>query len=196
VMAWVAFDRCAGDAEKHGLSAPLERWKVARDAVHAVVCEQGFDVGRNAFVQSFGSEELDASLLLMPSTGFLPVEDPRMAGTIAAIERELVIDGFVRRYRSESGTDGLPPGEGVFLACSFWLADAYLRQGRTQEAEVLIDRILALRNDLGLLSEEYDPASRCLVGNFPQAFSHLSLVNTIVSAHRRQPARDLVATRT
>lgn len=193
VMAWVAFDRSIRDAEKYGLSAPLDRWKDVRQALRSTICGKGFDTGKNAFVQSFGSTELDASLLLIPSTGFLPVEDPRVAGTVAAIERELVVDGFVRRYRSESGADGLPPGEGVFLACTFWLADIYLRQGRTREADELIDRLLSLRNDLGMLSEEYDPVSRCLVGNFPQAFSHLSLVNTIVSAQGRQPTRDQLA---
>ncbi|MDE2183586.1 MAG: glycoside hydrolase family 15 protein [Alphaproteobacteria bacterium] len=194
IMAWVAFDRSIHDAQLYSLPAPVERWKAVRAEVHRVTCERGFDKKKNAFVQSFGSDELDASLLLIASTGFLPIEDSRVRGTIAAIERELVVEGFVRRYRTESGADGLPPGEGVFLACSFWLADVYLRQGRTKEAHALIDRLLALRNDLGLLSEEYAPNGRCLVGNFPQAFSHLSLVNTILSAHGELPTRDQLAT--
>ena len=143
--------------------------------------------------QSFGGEELDASLLLLPQVGFLPVEDPRIEGTIAAIERELLVNGFVLRYRSESGADGLPPGEGVFIPCSFWLVDAYQRQGRDAEAHTLLDRLLALRNDVGLLSEEYDDETSRLVGNFPQAFSHLALVQTVLGAHGQMPLRDQVA---
>jgi GH15 family glucan-1,4-alpha-glucosidase len=190
VMAWVAFDRCIRDAEKYGLDAPLERWRNVRDEIHRTVCAQGFDAGRGTFTQSFGSPELDASLLLIPDVGFLPIDDPRVAGTIAAIERELVVDGLVMRYRTESGKDGLPPGEGVFLPCSFWLADAYQKQGRDAEANALLDRLLALRNDLGLLSEEYDVRAGRQVGNFPQAFSHFALVRSALSLHDRAPLRD------
>ncbi len=142
------------------------------------------------FTQSFGSPELDASLLLIPDVGFLPIDDPRVAGTIAAVERELCVDGFVLRYRTESGADGLPSGEGVFLPCSFWLIDVYQKQGRDAEAHAMLDRLLALRNDLGLLSEEYDVIAARQVGNFPQAFSHLSLVRTVLSLDRRKPIRD------
>ena len=189
VMAWVAFDRAIRDAEKWAYEAPLERWRAVRDEIHLTVCEQGFDARLGSFTQSFGSEELDASLLLIPTVGFLSVQDPRMAGTIAAIERELLSDGLVLRYRTASGADGLPSGEGTFLACSFWLADAYQLQGREAEANALVDRLLALRNDLGLLSEEYDTAAKRQVGNFPQAFSHLALVRTVLSLHDEGPVR-------
>jgi GH15 family glucan-1,4-alpha-glucosidase len=193
VMAWVAFDRAIRDAEKYALEAPLERWRSLREEIHRAVCEQGFCEKKNSFTQSFGSEELDASLLLIPQVEFLPVEDPRVTGTIAAIERELCVDGFVMRYRSESGADGLPAGEGVFLACSFWLADAWQRQGREDEANALVDRLLALRNDLGLLSEEYDTGLKRQVGNFPQGFSHLSLVQTVLGLHHQAPLREQIA---
>jgi GH15 family glucan-1,4-alpha-glucosidase len=193
IMAWVAFDRAIKDAEKLGLDAPLSRWREIREQIHRAVCEQGYSEKKKSFTQSFGSEELDASLLLIPQVGFLPIEDPRVAGTIAAVERELCRDGFVMRYHSESGADGLPPGEGVFLACSFWLADAWLRQGRNEEAKVMLDRLLALRNDLGLLSEEYDPGLKRQVGNFPQGFSHLSLVQTVLGIHEQAPLREKVA---
>ena len=142
------------------------------------MCEQGFDAERNTFVQSYGSKNLDASLLMIPLVGFLPADDPRVVGTVEAIERELMTDGFVRRYQSEEGVDGLPPGEGVFLPCSFWLADNLALLGRHDEARALFERLIALRNDVGLLSEEYDPASGRMLGNFPQAFTHVSLVNT------------------
>jgi GH15 family glucan-1,4-alpha-glucosidase len=194
MMVWVAFDRSIRDAEKFGYDAPLERWRAIRDEIHRVVCEQGYDPARNTFTQSFGRPDLDASLLQMPSCGFLPVEDPRVAGTIAAIERELLVDGFVLRYHTESGTDGLPSGEGVFLACSFWLADAYQQQGRISEAHAMLDRLLSLANDLGLLSEEYDTRTRRLVGNFPQAFSHLVLVRTALSLHEEAPVRERLET--
>ncbi|HVV63852.1 MAG TPA: glycoside hydrolase family 15 protein [Rhizomicrobium sp.] len=193
IMAWVAFDRSIRDAEKHRLVAPLDRWKALRDKIHRAVCERGYDASKNAFMQSFESDELDATLLLIPQTGFLPIGDPRVAGTIAAIERELVVDGLVRRYRTESGADGLPPGEGAFLACSFWLADAYQRQGRIEEANALVDRLLTLRNDLGLFSEEYDPKARRLIGNFPQAFSHLAMVQTVIGLSDRVPLREKLA---
>ncbi len=180
LMAWLAFDRTIKDVEKYGLDAPLARWRGVRDDIHRTVCEQGYNARKGSFTQTFGGDELDASLLLIAQLGFLPVSDPRVAGTIAAVERELMADGFVMRYRSQSGADGLPAGEGVFIPCSFWLADAYHLQGRTAEAGALIDRLLGLRNDVGLLSEEYDTRTRRQVGNFPQAFSHMALVHSIL----------------
>ncbi len=178
VMAWVALDRAIRSAEAFSLPAPLDRWRALRGRIHADVCESGFDRDRNSFVQSFGGRALDASLLLIPRVGFLPANDARVRGTVSAIERELLVDGFVRRYDTQTGADGLPPGEGAFLACSFWLADAYAMQGRATEAEALFARLLALRTDLGLLAEEYDPVARRLLGNFPQAFSHVALIDT------------------
>ena len=164
--------------EEFGLAGPLERWRGVRAAIHEEVCAQGFDAKRNTFVQYYGASALDASLLLIPIVGFLPPEDPRVRGTVAAIERDLLRDGLVLRYDTGTGTDGLPPGEGAFLACSFWLADNYVLAGRYEEARVLFERLLALRNDVGLLAEEYDPRARRQLGNFPQAFSHLALINT------------------
>ncbi len=169
------------DAENFKLPAPLDHWRALRDHMHAVICDQGFSRERNSFTQSFGSPALDASLLLIPQVGFLPATDPRVVGTVAAIEQDLLVDGFVRRYRTEDGADGLPPGEGVFLPCSFWLAGIYYRQGRIAEARDLFCRLLALRNDVGLLSEEYDPSAKRLVGNFPQAYSHLALVGAALT---------------
>jgi GH15 family glucan-1,4-alpha-glucosidase len=178
VMAWVAFDRVVRSATEFGLEGPVDHWRAIRDTIHAQVCERGFDHARGAFVQSYGSAALDASLLLVPLVGFLPPDDPRMTGTVAAIERHLLRDGLVLRYDTGDGKDGLPPGEGAFLACSFWLADNYLLQDRIDEAQALFDRLLALRNDVGLLAEEYDPVAKRQLGNFPQAFSHLALINT------------------
>jgi GH15 family glucan-1,4-alpha-glucosidase len=178
VMAWVAFDRAIRSAEGFGLDGPVDRWRTLRDHIHREVCQNGFDREQNSFVQHYGSADLDASLLMIPITGFLPASDPRVTGTVAAIERCLLHDGFVLRYDTKSGTDGLPSGEGAFLACSFWLADTYVLQGRYEEARTLFERLLALRNDVGLLSEEYDSKAKRLIGNFPQAFSHLALVNT------------------
>ncbi len=178
VMAWVAFDRAVRSVEEFGLTGPVDRWRVIRDSIHKQVCEQGFDRAQNAFVQSYGATALDASLLLMPMVGFLPPNDPRVHGTVAAIERNLMSNGLVRRYDTLKGTDGLPPGEGAFLACSFWLADNYILQGRTADALGLFNRLLSLRNDVGLLAEEYDSAAKRQSGNFPQAFSHLALINT------------------
>jgi GH15 family glucan-1,4-alpha-glucosidase len=189
VMAWVALDRSVRDAERFKLEAPLDRWREVRDRIHATICKCGFDRRRNTFTQSFGSGELDASLLLMPIVGFLPPDDPRVRGTVAAIEQELMVDGFVRRYRTNTAVDGLPPGEGIFLPCSFWLADIYTLQGRDGEAHALFERLLSLRNDVGLLGEEYDPHAQRQAGNFPQAFSHLALIGTALNLHEIGPAQ-------
>ena len=178
VMAWVAFDRAIKDAEQDGLEGPIERWRQVRDAIHAQVCEKGFDAGRNSFVQSYESAYLDASLLLIPQVGFLPVDDSRVLGTIAAIERDLVADGLVLRYSTATKVDGLPAGEGAFLPCSFWLADCYLLTGRREEGRALFERLLSLSNDVGLFAEEYDPRDKRMLGNFPQALTHMALVNT------------------
>ncbi len=178
VMAWVAFDRAVKAVERFGQEGPLERWRHVRDAIHAQVCEAGFDAQRNTFVQSYDAASLDASLLLIPLVGFLPPDDPRVRGTIEAIESELLVDGLVQRYSTATAIDGLPPGEGVFLPCSFWLADTLALIGRQEDAEALFERLLALRNDIGLLSEEYDPRERHLLGNFPQALTHMALINT------------------
>jgi GH15 family glucan-1,4-alpha-glucosidase len=189
VMAWVALDRTVHDAERFKFSGPLEFWRKVRDRMHATICERGFDSERNTFTQSFGSSELDASLLLIPLVGFLPADDPRVRGTIAAIERDLMIDGLVLRYRTEADIDGLTPGEGVFLPCSFWLAANYKLQHRDAEACALFERLLSLRNDVGLLAEEYDPKARRQLGNFPQAFSHLALIGTAQSLYDVGPAQ-------
>jgi GH15 family glucan-1,4-alpha-glucosidase len=188
-MAWVAFDRALQDIEQYGLSGPLERWRQVRDAIHVDVCSKGFSSSKNSFTQSYGNDDLDASLLLIPVVGFLPPEDVRVRGTVAAIERELKTSEFVLRYRTEKGADGLPPGEGAFLPCSFWLADNYALQHREDEAKALFESLLALRNDVGLLSEEYDPRARRLVGNFPQAFSHLAIVNTALGLRDERAAK-------
>jgi GH15 family glucan-1,4-alpha-glucosidase len=184
VMAWVAFDRAIKSAEMFGFDGPLDDWRRLRDEIHATTCAQGYDSERGTFVQSFGAKEVDASLLLIPLVGFLPIADPRVRGTVAAVERELLVDGFVMRYRTESGVDGLPSGEGAFLACSFWLADVYVLEGRRAEAEQLFKRLVSLCNDVGLLSEEYDLRGGRLAGNFPQAFSHVGLVNTAFNLTR------------
>lgn len=178
IMAWVAFDRAIKDAETYGFEAPLDHWKVVRDRIHDDVCTKGFDPELNSFVQAYGSKHLDASALLIPELGFLPANDPRVHGTIAAIERTLLRDGFVLRYNTEQTDDGLPPGEGAFLACSFWLVNAYAMIGRREEAIEMFERLLSLANDVGLLAEEYDPRAKRQVGNFPQGFSHLSLIVT------------------
>ena len=188
VMAWVAFDRAVKSAELFGLEGPVDRWRTIQREIHAEVCERGFNRTRGCFVQAYGSTQLDASLLLLPTTGFLPASDPRVTATIEAVERELLCDGFVMRYDTGKADDGLQAGEGVFLACSFWLADAYVLLGRIDEARALFERLLSLRNDLGLLSEEYDTRLRRQVGNFPQAFSHVALVNTAHNlSHARKP---------
>ena len=180
VMAWVAFDRAIKSVEGFALEGPIERWRSLRDEIHADVCARGYDRARETFTQSYGATEVDASLLLMPLVGFLPASDPRIKRTVRTIERELLVDGLVRRYRTDlaSAVDGLEPGEGVFLPCSFWLVDVYVQLGWRAEACALFERLLGLCNDVGLLSEEYEPMTKRLLGNFPQAFSHLSLVNT------------------
>ncbi|MDQ6911600.1 MAG: glycoside hydrolase family 15 protein [Verrucomicrobiota bacterium] len=181
MMAWVAFDRAVKLVERCGCEAQthIERWRKIRDTIHAQVCERGYSEKKKAFTQFYGSEELDASLLMMPMVGFLPPDDARVRATIEAIERELMQDGFVLRYRAtESKVDGLPGGEGVFLLCFFWLAECLHMIGRKKEARALFERLLALRNDVGLLAEEYDPRAQRMLGNFPQAFSHVALVNT------------------
>lgn len=180
VMAWVAMDRAVKAVEHFGMEGPVDRWREVRAAIHADVCRRGYDAQLGTFTEAYGSKRLDASLLLMPSVGFLPASDPRVRATIAAIEKTLLHDGFVMRYLTSEGqsSDGLPGREGAFLACSFWLADAYVLSGREAEAAALFERLLALRNDVGLLSEEYDVRRRRLVGNFPQAFSHVALINT------------------
>ena len=190
VMAWVAFDRGIRLVEKFGRKGPADRWRAACAELHREICEKGFDADRGAFVQSYDSDRLDASLLMMPLVGFLPADDPRVAGTVAAIERDLMRDGFVERYRADDenvAIDGFPPGEGVFLPCSFWLAAVRGLQGRKREARELFERLLGLRNDLGLISEEYDPERKRLVGNFPQAFTHLALVETAFTLAKRAP---------
>ncbi|OWK36249.1 glycoside hydrolase family 15 protein [Fimbriiglobus ruber] len=181
VMAWVALDRAIKSAQKWHLEGPVDCWKKVRREIHDRICRDGFDANLNSFVQAFGSKELDASLLMIPLVGFLPASDPRVAGTVAAVERTLLKNGFVARYDTSKTKDGLPPGEGAFLACTFWLADNYALAGRTDEARELFERLAGLCNDVGLLSEEYDPVAKRQVGNFPQAFSHVGLVNTAMN---------------
>jgi GH15 family glucan-1,4-alpha-glucosidase len=178
VMAWVAFDRAIKTVETFGLEGPVDHWRKIRGEIHEQVCAKAFNPRKGAFVQAYGSDLIDASTLFIPAVGFLPPDDPRVKGTIEAIERELMSDGFVLRYDTGAAKDGLPQGEGAFLACSFWLADAYVLVGRRDDARILFERLLSLRNDLGLLSEEYDPVAKRLLGNFPQAFSHIALINT------------------
>ena len=188
VMAWVAFDRAVRTVETQGLDGPVDRWRAQRDEIHAQVCDQGFDAKLGSFTQSYGSPELDASLLVLPLVGFLPASDPRIRGTVEAVERELVQDGLVLRYVTRAGVDGLPPGEGVFLPCSFWLVDCLELLGRHDDAHELLSRLLGLANDLGLLSEEYDPQAGRLLGNFPQAFTHLALVNSVFNVAPHMPS--------
>lgn len=191
VMAWVAVDRTVKAIERFGLKGPVERWRKLCSAIHDEVCRKGFDTERNTFVQFYGGKELDASLLMIPLVGFLSPDDPRVRGTIAAIQSDLVRDGFVARYNPKEEVDGLPPGEGVFLPCTFWLADNLALQGRLSDAQQLFERLLSLCNDVGLLSEEYDSEKRRLVGNFPQAFTHVSLINTACNLSRATgPAKD------
>jgi GH15 family glucan-1,4-alpha-glucosidase len=178
VMAWVAFDRAIKSAQMFGLAGPVDHWRQLRAEICDDILRRGYDAELGSFVQSYGSKELDASLLLLPIVGFLPALDPRICGTVTAIEQRLMVDGFVLRYDTASAVDGLPPGEGAFLACSFWLADAYVLQGRLGDARKLFGRLVGLCNDVGLLSEEYDPRQGRQVGNFPQAFSHIALINS------------------
>jgi GH15 family glucan-1,4-alpha-glucosidase len=188
-MAWVAVDRAVKAVERFGLEGPLDQWRRLRAMIHDDVCRHGYDEQMGSFVQYYGSRLLDASLLMIPLVGFLPATDPRMIGTVRAVEQHLVTDGFVARYQTVPEVDGLPPGEGAFLPCTFWLADNLSLQGRHAEAREIFDRLLAIRNDVGLLSEEYDPFSRRLLGNFPQAFTHVGLINTARNLmHRGGPA--------
>ncbi len=189
VMAWVAFDRMVKDAEEHGLEGDVAGWKQTRDAIHQMVCDKGFHRGKNSFTQHFDTDALDASLLLIPLVGFLPHDDPRVLGTTKAVEAELLKDDFVLRYSTSDSKDGLPPGEGAFLACSFWLVDNWHMQGRGAEARALFGKLLSLRNDLGLLSEEYDPAAKRMTGNFPQAFSHTALIASAMNLAHDGPAQ-------
>ena len=195
VMCWVAFDRAIHDIETFGLSGPVHHWRRLRQMIHNEVCERGFDEELGSFVQSYGSKELDASLLLLPTVGFLEPSDPRIKGTIEAVEKRLFVDGFLLRYDTRTADDGLPEGEGAFLACTFWLADAYVMAGRIDDARALFERLLALSNDVGLLPEECDTKGRRMVGNFPQAFSHVALVNTAHNLSRAtKPAQQRAAT--
>jgi GH15 family glucan-1,4-alpha-glucosidase len=191
VMAWVALDRAVRDAARYRLEGPTERWRALRDGIHADVCAKGFDAERNTFVQFYGGAHPDAALLMLPLVGFLDCHDPRVLGTIAAIRRELMHDGLVYRYVTHPDVDGLPPGEGAFIACTFWLADCLSKLGETAEATAIFEHLLDLRNDVGLLAEEYDPVARRMLGNFPQAFSHVGLVNTANNLATRQgPAEE------
>lgn len=190
MMAWVAFDRAVLLAQQLNYEGPIEKWKGLRDTIHKQICERAFNAKKNSFVQSYDSEELDAGLLLMPVVGFLPGTDPRVKGTVEAIERELMPDGFVLRYDTAKVQDGLPPGEGVFLACSFWMVSSLKAIGRVDDARVLFERLLTLCNDVGLLSEEYDIQRKRMVGNFPQAFSHIALVNAAFDLEDGPDARD------
>ena len=189
LMAWVAFDRAIKAVESFGLSGPVDEWRALRAQIHEDICKKGVDPDRNCFVQYYGAKGVDAALLLIPEVGFLPPEDARVQATVRAIERELMEGGLVLRYRTKEHVDGLPPGEGPFLACSFWLADVYGMLGRHADAERLFEHLLSLRNDLGLLAEEYDPRARRQLGNFPQGFSHIALVNAANNLiSRRGPA--------
>jgi GH15 family glucan-1,4-alpha-glucosidase len=176
VMVWAAFDRAIAGVEKHGLPGPVDKWRDLRERVRDEVLTKGFNAARNTFTQHYDTDEVDASLLLIPVCGFLPADDPRVLGTIDAIERDLMHDGLLLRYRTATGVDGLPGSEHPFLACSFWLVQALVLAGRREHARELMDRLVDLANDVGLLSEEYDPEDHRMVGNFPQAFSHLALI--------------------
>lgn len=186
IMAWVALTRGIASIEQYGVEGPVQRWRQLRDRVHAEVCEKGYDPQMKSFVQSYGSKDVDASLLLIPNVGFLPAQDSRVAGTVKAIESQLLHDGFVHRYDTKKVSDGLPPGEGVFLACTFWYASCLHMLGRTGEAREVFARLLDVRNDVGLLAEEYDPQARRQLGNFPQAFSHIGLVDTAMNLSSRK----------
>jgi len=177
-MAWVAVDRAIRNVELFGFDGPLDRWRALRQEIHDEVCSEGYDDDIGSFVQAYGSKELDAAALMIPLVGFLAAHDPRVLGTVATVERRLMRDGFVIRYDASSGVDGQTSDEGAFLPCSCWLADCLALQGRDEDARALFERVLSVRNDVGLLSEEYGTASHRLLGNFPQAFSHVSLIST------------------
>jgi GH15 family glucan-1,4-alpha-glucosidase len=183
-MAWLCFDRGIKSVENHGLTGDVEEWRRLADEIHADICANGFDEKRNTFKAAYDGADLDASLLLLGQTGFLEPDDPRFVGTVEAIEKALLREGFVMRYDTHRGTDGLSPGEGAFLACSFWLCDAYVSIGRIEDARKLFERLLSIRNDLGLLAEEYEPREKRQQGNFPQAFSHVGLINTAFNLTR------------
>jgi len=185
-MAWVAFDRAVKSVEQFQLDGPVDRWRAVRDEIHDEVCAKAFDRNLNSFVQSYESHIADASTLVIPLVGFLPPDDPRVIGTVAYVEKCLLDGGLVLRYDSTETDDGLPAGEGAFLACSFWLADNYTLMNRVDDARALFERLLALRNDVGLLSEEYDVQHKRLVGNFPQGFSHIALLSTAFNLRQTQ----------
>ncbi|MCA9876361.1 MAG: glycoside hydrolase family 15 protein, partial [Thermomicrobiales bacterium] len=189
VMAWVAFDRGVRLCEEFGLAGPVARWREVRDEIHAEVLACAWNPRVQAFTQAYGRDELDASVLQMPIVGFLDANDPRFVSTVAAVQRDLSQNGLLLRYHSDSRVDGLPAGEGVFLACSYWLVEVLALQGRHDEACELFERLIALRNDLGLCSEEYDPAEHRMLGNFPQAFTHLALVEAAITLTELQPYR-------
>jgi GH15 family glucan-1,4-alpha-glucosidase len=195
MMAWVAFDRAVRFHEEFGREGPVERWRALRDEIHAEVLARAWNDDKKAFAQSYGAAELDASVLLMPLVGFLPATDERFVSTVAAIRRELTVGGLILRYspRKDGAVDGLPPGEGVFLPCSFWLANVLARQGKLVEARELFERLLDLRNDVGLLAEEFDPVADRQLGNFPQAFTHLALVNTALVLSEGRGLRERTA---
>ncbi|MDB5650841.1 MAG: glycoside hydrolase 15-related, partial [Hyphomicrobiales bacterium] len=192
VMAWVAFDRAASTIpHTREEEAAVQRWRAVADEIHAEVCAKGYDAELGSFVQSYGSKLLDASLLQIALVGFLPCDDPRILGTIDAVMKRLMTHGLVRRYDTDKVDDGLPPGEGVFLACSFWLVDNLTLIGRWDEARALLDKLVGLANDVGLLAEEHDPRSGEMLGNFPQAFSHVGLINSALNLHRVEgPAKE------
>jgi GH15 family glucan-1,4-alpha-glucosidase len=192
VMAWVAVDRAVKAVERYGHEGPVDRWRTLRDVIHADICRNGFSADRNAFVQYYGADTLDASVLMMTLVGFLPATDPRIVSTVEAIQRDLMDEGLVRRYATETpGVDGLPPGEGAFLPCTFWLADNLAMMGRYSEARAIFERLIGLCNDVGLLSEEYDPHGKRQLGNFPQAFTHVFLINTAHNLSRAEgPAQE------
>lgn len=191
VMAWLAFDRAIRMVEEFGEEGPIDEWTRIRDEIHHQVCEQGYNKELGSFVQFYGSSVLDASLLILPLVGFLPADDPRIVATVRAVEKRLMRGGLVLSYEDGKCSDNLPPGQGVFLACSFWLVDNYVLLGRLDDARKLFERLLGLCNDVGLLAEEYDVGSGRQVGNFPQAFSHLALINSAYNlANHRGPAKD------
>jgi GH15 family glucan-1,4-alpha-glucosidase len=176
-MAWVALDRAVKAVELHGLDGPVDQWRTLRGVIHDQVCTQGYNPELGSFTQAYGSKELDASLLLVPAAGFLPIDDERVVGTVEAVKRDLMVNGFVARYNNGSGVDGLPGGEATFLPCSLWLVSCLARLGRVDEAREIFERVAAVANDVGLFSEEYDTENQRLVGNFPQAFTHVGFIN-------------------